>query len=52
MRCSAHEPTQFQETQLLWQIVQLVTGTAPTRIRFPQHTPHKQVIDVAQGRVR
>jgi len=35
-----------------WQIIQYVAGTAPSRIRFLEHVPRKQVIDVAQGRVQ
>src|SRR5690606_4900219 len=40
------------KARLSRQIVQLVAGTAPARLRSPQHTPRKQVVDVAQRRVR
>jgi hypothetical protein len=43
--------SQFQP-QLLWEIVQFIVGATPTRIHFPQHTPHKQIVNVAQGRIR
>lgn len=33
-------------------IIQYIACAAPARIRFPPHAPPKQVVDVAQGRVR
>src|SRR5690606_17541353 len=40
-----------EDARLLREIVQLVAGTAPARIRFPQHAAREQVVDVAQRRV-
>ena len=42
----------FRKLGLLWQIVQFVAGATPARVRFPQHAPCEQVVDVAQARVR
>src|SRR5690606_24549566 len=39
------------KARLSRQIVQLVAGPAPARLRSPQHTPREQVVDVAQRRV-
>src|SRR5690606_33937682 len=38
-----------EDARLLREIVQLVAGTAPACIRFPQYTPCKQIVDVTQG---
>ena len=47
----AREPSQLQ-SRLPRQIVQFVAGAAPARIRFSQHATRKQVVDVAQCRIR